>query len=376
MNRITLLLLLLITLGSCETETNSDKETLQNKAEEASQIVEAPAAISAESIELTAILDNVRIRDKAGLKGKEIASVSKGMKLFYLDEMSDFTDEITLRGIAYNDPWLKIKTTKGEIGWVYAGAIKFDMTKVTKDFKMQMVTKRLEKVFGNKLVFEIEQYQKDFAAVKTDKDFVLMYRNAMKLQDKLNEKLEIKYEMYNVSDFPDLFWIDDAIPALNAELVGEGTMYSLLFNYKQLNVAATKTTSSLDDEFIKLLVAKHKGENEYFFPVWFLQTWDYGGYSLLGEGKHVAMLNRMQRLADKTNLFDAEIQAMKNELLDDITTRNEYGEQKEKIIVEINNIINNNYELISADEIIGLKTRIKMFEEPEKHKLELFMKDM
>lgn len=374
MNKISLLLILITLFASCET-TETKAPSKDKTQVEIEQKTEQEANLTTDKVELIANLDNVRIRDKAGLEGGEIAAVSKGAKLFYLNEISDFTDEITLRGIAYNDPWLKVETEKGEIGWVYAGAVKFDMTKVSEDFKTQMVTKRLEKVFGNKLVFEIEQYQKDFAAVKTDKDFVLMYRNAKKLQEKLNVQLESAYEMHNVSDFPDLFWIDDAIPALNAELIAEGTIYSLLFDYKILQKAALNTTSELDDEFVKLLIAKNGGEFEYFFAVWFLQTWDYGGYSLLGQGKHVAMLNRMQKLADKTTLFNVEIKEMKTELLNDITNHKEYGEKSEKIIEEINTIINKKYNLITPDEIIALKTRIKMFEDPKANEIEVFMKD-
>jgi len=374
MKKISLLLILITAFVACETKETETPSTNEMQTE-TNQVIEQETIITTDNIELTANLDNVRIRDKAGLTGKDILTVRKDTKLIYLNEMSDFTDAITLRGIAYNDPWLKVKTMQGETGWVYAGVVKFNMTKVPEDFKTQIVTKRLEKVFGNKLVFEIEQYQKAFASVKSDKDFILMYRNAQKLQDKLNKILENTYNMYEVSDFPDLFWIDDAIPLLNAELVAEATMYSLLFNYKQLETAALNTTGLLDDEFVKLLIAKHGGEYESFFAVWFLQTWDYGGYSLLGQGKHVAMMNRMQKLADKTSLFDTEIKEMKNELLEDITNYNQYGEQKEKIIEEINTIINKQYQLISADEIIALKTRLKMFEDPEKHEIQVFLKD-
>ena len=374
MKKNTVLLLIILAFAACD-NTAPSNDNQQAEVQEINQVEDGNIDVSIEKVELKAILDNVRIRDIAGLKGKEIETVSKDAKLFYQNEMSDFTDEITLRGIAYNDPWLKVKTEKGKTGWVYAGAVKFDMTKVSEDFKTQMVTKRLEKVFGNKLVFDIEQYQNDYGDIKTDKDFVLTYRNATKLQEKLNEKLEEKFDMYNVSDFPDLFWIDDAIPALNAELVGEGTMYHLLFNYKALKQVVTKTASKFDDEFVNLLISKHNGEFEYFFPVWFLQTWDYGGYSLLGQGKHIAMLNRMQKLANKTDLFNVEITAMKEELLNDITTQNQYGEEQEKIIVEINDIIKKNYTIISNDEIIGLKTRIKMFEDPAKHEIEVFLKD-
>jgi len=373
MKKISFLLIIIISFVACENE----KATPVNSQQEAIQVqtIEEGTNSTTDNIELTANLDNVRIRDKAGLSGKGVVTVEKGTTLLYLNEMSDFTDEITLRGIPYNDPWLKVKTSEGEEGWVYAGAVKFDLTTVSEEFKTQIVTKRLEKIFGNKLVFEIEQYQKDFATVKTEKDFILMYRNAQKLQKKLNVKLENAYSMYDVDNFPDLFWIDDAIPALNAELVAEATMYSLLFNFKELEVAASETENELDNEFVKLQIAKNGGEFEDFFAVWFLQTWDYGGYSLLGQGKHVAMLNRMQKLADKTSLFDAEIKVMKNQLLDDITTYDKYGEQKEKIIEEINTIIDKQYELISVDETIGLNTRLKMFENPEKHNIKVFQKD-
>lgn len=44
-------------------------------------------------------------------------------KLIYLNEKSDFTEEVNLRGRVYNEPWLKVKLPGGEIGWVFGGGI-------------------------------------------------------------------------------------------------------------------------------------------------------------------------------------------------------------------------------------------------------------
>ena len=41
-----------------------------------------------------------------------------------------FTEKINLRGTTYDEPWLKVQTQEGQIGWVYGGGVKFYAPKI------------------------------------------------------------------------------------------------------------------------------------------------------------------------------------------------------------------------------------------------------
>ena len=55
-------------------------------------------------------IDNLRIRATPGDKGEEIGRLKEGAVLYDLGEVSDFTTKVQLRGISFDEPWLKVKT--------------------------------------------------------------------------------------------------------------------------------------------------------------------------------------------------------------------------------------------------------------------------
>lgn len=68
-------------------------------------------------------IDNLKIRNKPGLKENVIGFLKEGEQVYFLNKKSAFKDKISLRGFFLNEPWLKIKTKKGKIGWVFGGGI-------------------------------------------------------------------------------------------------------------------------------------------------------------------------------------------------------------------------------------------------------------
>ncbi|MFK7946119.1 MAG: SH3 domain-containing protein [Saprospiraceae bacterium] len=370
MNKFVILLSICCVYISCG-DKSSKKSTTKNAIIQTQQttVIDNP-------IELEVILDKVRIRDKAGLDGTELEQLKKGTKVTFMGEISDFTDKIKLRGIQYNDPWLKIQIRKGQEGWIYGGAVKFKSDEAGKELKNRLITKRLEQFFGSKIVYEVEAYQKQFEDTKTEKEFPLLYRSNKELGHKMNYKFTAFFEMgIDDSEYPDLFWIDDPIPAMSLSLVAEGTQYQIFTNIDDLYKKAAATEGKLDDEFAKIIKAMHDNDIEYYYPVWFLQTWDYGGYSLLGQGKHTAILNRLEKLAIKTDLFNPEIRDIKKQVIQDIIEGEHYGEKSETILKELDTIINSKYTILTESDLTVLKNRRPMFEEPEKHKINVFEKD-
>ena len=44
--------------------------------------------------------------------------------MVFTGEKTDFTQKINLRGVAYDEPWMKVITAEDKVGWVYAGGVK------------------------------------------------------------------------------------------------------------------------------------------------------------------------------------------------------------------------------------------------------------
>ena len=47
----------------------------------------------------------------------------------FLNEVTDFRDEITIGEEITNEPWVKVKTQKGKVGWIYGAGINYYKTK-------------------------------------------------------------------------------------------------------------------------------------------------------------------------------------------------------------------------------------------------------
>jgi len=110
---------------SCK-NTNSSESTQQTEsisAAETTEVTEIPQK-EKETI-LYAWVDKLRIREQPSTKSEIVAEVKEGTSFVYMNEKTDFKDRINLRGTLFNEPWLKIKTENGKIGWVFGGAVKF-----------------------------------------------------------------------------------------------------------------------------------------------------------------------------------------------------------------------------------------------------------
>ena len=70
-------------------------------------------------------VDKLRLRSEANTKSETLQQLAEGTALKFLDERSDFTEKINLRGTLYDEPWLKVETPDGTVGWVYGGGVKF-----------------------------------------------------------------------------------------------------------------------------------------------------------------------------------------------------------------------------------------------------------
>ena len=71
-------------------------------------------------------VDKLRLRKEPDTKSEILQELDEGEVLLFLNEKSNFTEKINLRGEIFDEPWLKVKTNENIIGWVYGGAIKYE----------------------------------------------------------------------------------------------------------------------------------------------------------------------------------------------------------------------------------------------------------
>lgn len=313
-------------------------------------------------------VDKLRLRDQPNNKGLEITQLPVQTMVKGTGEQSKNKDQITLRGIPFNEPWYKVSTASGEEGWVYGGGLNL----TGQDFggnSGKFLQARLNGIFEGGLTQKLEDYRADLGSIQTSEDFARIYRRGQGIRDSLVDILQRKVEVVDPINAMDISWIDWSFPGFSHQLVAEGTLYHLFADFKVFSNYAKATKGEEDDQFINLCLTVHSVDSiEYFYPSWFLQTWDYGGHSLLGQGKHLEVLQKMQSLRDNTSFFNDQIDDFKNNIIADITEEwVSYWESKEGIIKELDAILGANFTFFTEEELVKLRLRKIAFENPEQN---------
>jgi len=349
---------------SCKNSNEQKALAPEESNPEASTPTKAPA-------KLTVNLDNLRLRATPGEDGDEIARLSKGTVVYDLGEVSDFTTKIRLRGIQFDEPWVKVKTENDIEGWVYAGGLHFDLA-ANNQLSETLLGIRLQNIFGKSIARDLKIFRTDYDKATTSADFASAYRKGLGLRDTMVRILSEKIPEVDYEKMADLFWLESSMPGYKVQLVAEGTAYYLFNDYKKFDKKTRSTKGQEDDEMASLYLDLFEVDSiEYFYPSWFFQTWDYGGSSLLGRGIHLDLLTKMESNYEN-GLFNQEIDALRIRLINDITDPNSsYWESKDKILDEMKKILDKGFKQLSKQDVIALETRMKMFENPKANKIEM-----
>lgn len=126
------LLLVAVFIISCKSETKENEptadsqqqteQTAQTGTTEPVEVISETKNFKNEDVVYTWV-DNLNIRAAPNTKGNVVTKVSVKQPLVFTGERSDKPETIVLRGVAYYEPWLKIKVD-GKEGWVFGGAVK------------------------------------------------------------------------------------------------------------------------------------------------------------------------------------------------------------------------------------------------------------
>lgn len=335
-------------------------------------VPKGPEARSSAATAFTVNVAGLRLREQEGPDAPVIRSLQQGEQLYDLQQVSDYTTQITLRGITFDEPWLKVRTEQGEIGWVYGGALHADLGGGDDTYQM-LLHKRLTTLFGPALRDSIAQYRQSFSDAATDRALAEVYARGLRIRDALEEPLRQQIAVPDPAQLPDLFWLEQVMPAFQPTLVAEGTAYALFADFREWSDKAGRTEGRSDDAFFRVAI-QHFPEDSvaYFYPVYFLQTWDYGGHSLLGRGHHLHLLTELEQLQRTgKGYFATAIRSFTQNLVNDMTSANvTYWESAEAIVLELTQILDRQWTVLTQADRIALQTRLKQFRNPQRYGLE------
>lgn len=348
----------------------NEKNTTQNNSK-----VEPAKSIPTEEfkpIELEVYIENFRLRNGPGTDRKEIAQLGKGSWVYYEGEKSMHSTEIKLRGVKLNAPWLKVKREDGLEGWIYAGGVKsaspnkIEATKIIDEIQMNSF-------FDKKITELIKTYDKKWQFSKSSSAFADAYLLGEKTQQKINEVLANKVEIDDPQKLIDMSWLENSFQGFQNSLVAEGTTFNIFKDFKVMFAKAKETAGTEDDDFITFQFHANELDSvEYYYKSFFMQTWDYGGHSLLGQGKHFDLLNEANDLLVKSKLFEKPILDIKTEILNDISAEYiTYWEPKDKILEEMKKIISADFDFLTKEDKVLIKTRYQQFKKPAANKIEV-----
>jgi len=167
------------------------------------------------------------------------------------------------------------------------------------------------------------EYHQAFLAAKTAEDVQALYRRAFALETTLLAPLHKDDAVWPLLE--SFLETDLGLPGLSASCVAECTVPALQLDVPAFQAKAAQTESQDDDAFFDLL------EDFYGpaipladgrlagWPSFFEPTWDYGGHSLLGDGTHLRLLQRIDKLRKSpTGLFTDEVEVLRKTVLTDL----------------------------------------------------------
>ena len=353
---------LLLSGWGCGRDSGADAGT-------ASQIIQA----SAQRTALLSNINHLRIRETPGPDGEIIATLSEGDTLFDMGEVSAFTTQVTLRGIRFNEPWIKVRTQDSLVGWVYGGGVNFQLNdKVALTNRLMKI--RLQTFFGDSLAEDILDYRSAFLKANTSESLAEMYRKGSALRDTLVQVFDKRITLIQSPDqIPNLGWMKEAMPGLIPQRVAEGTAFYLFFDFPQWLEKSRKTAGSEDNQFFEVcLTAFALDSIEYFTPDWCIAVSDETVYSELGKGVHLKMMEKMNQALASGRLFEPEYKRFKSQLLDDINGVSlSYWNDRDAILRELDAIIAADFGMLTSTEKAGLKARRIQFEQPGANGIQL-----
>lgn len=322
---------------------------------------------SSDPKQIKVLIPGLRLFSHAGVEGRALRTLKKGELLEDLGEVSPFLTPLTLEGHSYVEPWLKVRSTKGEIAWVY-GAVLYNQAGEAAPL---ILSKRAAALFGTSLATKINTYQQQYEAAQTEQELAEAYHQFREILDSLGLHTSFALAVDPTYRLPELSWLPQILPAVVPQKSKNGDAYYFFTHFGQYQAKALQTKGQNDEAFFGYCLQQYPNDSiEYLFPNYIIETEAEKGHSLLGRGLHLQALQQLDALYRRKTPFESDLIAAKNRCIDDISaSRAAFWETRDKIIAELTQICQSDLAILTKADNIALKTRLQQMQEPEKYGL-------
>jgi hypothetical protein len=249
--------------------------------------------------------------------------------------------------------------------------------------------KMCKEMLGDSVSAELFAIHESYDSIVTQRQMLIYYKALTEFQDRASlylSDLNVSEEFFNKvmaerakgekeeDEYFDeyrvaLDYILDHLKPINKYLHGlqlacqaECTepCFDLMLNGLLKKVKATEGED--DDLFFDLIVKTYGGDFEpgTMSANWFEPTWDLGGMSLLGAGKHQEFFMATDKLLEAKNIFTEGILYFRQIAMDDASNWNSFAYSKEKVLSELKSILKK--VKLTEKESDGIRSQIKDIE--------------
>jgi len=287
-----------------------------------------------------------------------VAVLQANEGLLDMGKVSRFETTLEMDQSQTTMPWMEMQNQDGKKGWVWMGWIRPFST----DSMAWIQDKRLMCYLGNDLYRQTQNLHN----LSEQTPLAEKYSRAINLRDSILYVLHHRPEDGLAGQPDDWIWLTKAMPGFVFQRIDSGVRPYLFSNYPYWLQRALETPEKVDDLFFETMCLVYPTDSiESFFPVWTIQTDENKGCSQLGLGRHDAMLKRLDEAMVSSPSFEPELFKVKNLLLEDIFGKEDcYWQNEKNILTELNMILDNQYKCLSSRDVIALKARKDMFENP------------
>ncbi len=250
---------------------------------------------SAAPVMLEVVLNTVNMRKSPSMDSAVVVKLQANSKIEWMEQISTVIAPVKLRGVRYNDPWLYVKNSAEQTGWVYAATVDVDSkTKAAQALKHQLLTRRIDTFFGNELSAAVTHYRQAYVQAESSERFANVYNYGQGLRDQLVEKLKKKASA-SVKPSANMSWLDHILPGYTHSVIDNGKHYYLSADYHQLSKKAQQTEGTEDDQFIAFMLTAFSDAKE----------------RLALADKDNQLLSKLDKLANALPLFKDSLGALK-----------------------------------------------------------------
>ena len=346
---------------SCKGEESSNEQehTVEQALSDPSPDALLPTALVA--------VDYLRLREEPRLDAAEIASLRAGQQVRLSGEITGFQQPVSMRGLAYEDPWVRVQTADGRTGWVYGGGLSF-RHQPRSAVSQSLIDGRLKHFLGGELAQKVGQYALDWKKPDCNElSFAERLKKSLELRPQIEEELNKHYRY--VGQLPDFNWLTATFPPFFVLYDQPSQRLRLYRDFQVLKRMASRCSGALDDELVQLYLALFPDSLEHQNPSYLLvDTEKHQVWFSMEEGQASALLQRLSKLYQAGGVYRERALYWKDRWLRDLLNPDyPFWQDAESLHSEINAILEQNLPILSNEDREQLKQALQKTDEPLLH---------